>query len=152
EQTPDHNLQQMIHQAVLTILERFLNERETQSITAEQLQQILEAIISVFTSTYTAETQQLAMEILVRQANKSAGSPTGPMPSVTTSGTLSNTVGTVAPRLIDGELAERVSNPSRPLPIYPPKGSAATQNTAPDAIWTVESRLTPIDRPPTNPL
>jgi HEAT repeat protein len=108
----DHDPQQIINHALLTILERFLNERDTWRITPEQLQHILETLLSVHSSAYPAEIQQKALEILVRQADASAGSPTAPMPSIKTTDTSSSPVG------VDS---------SRPTPIHRP-----STNTLPE--------------------
>ena len=65
---------QLVHLAVLMVLDRFLDEYDTLRVTPVQRQQILEAIVPVLTSDYAAETQQQALEILVRNAIQSANS------------------------------------------------------------------------------
>ena len=65
---------QLVHLAVLMVLDRFLDEHDPLRVTPVQRQQILEAIIPVLTSDYAAETRQQALEILVRNAIQSANS------------------------------------------------------------------------------
>jgi HEAT repeat protein len=67
-----HGPRQLIHWAVLMVLERFLDEQDTRRVTPVQRQRILEAIVSVLTSDYAPETQHQAVETLVRQAHVSA--------------------------------------------------------------------------------
>ncbi len=58
-----------IHSAALTILEHFLNQRATaREATELQRQRALEAILPVLSSHYALETQQQAVELLVRHA------------------------------------------------------------------------------------
>ncbi len=60
-----------IHQAMLTILERFLNEQDPRhQITIMQYQRVLESIVPVLTSNYQSEpeVQQQAKTLLVQQA------------------------------------------------------------------------------------
>jgi len=64
-----HGPRQLIHWAVLMVLERFLDEQDTRRVTPVQRQHILEAIVSILTSDYAPETQHQAVEILVRQAH-----------------------------------------------------------------------------------
>ena len=66
-------LSKRVHQAVLLILERFLNEQDVRRrLSLLQYQSILERMVPVLTSNYQAEPdlQQQAREILVRQGQK----------------------------------------------------------------------------------
>jgi HEAT repeat protein len=61
---------EQMHLAVLKILERYLDEpAATHQLTAQQHQQIVEALMPVMTSTYAAAAQQKAREILARQGH-----------------------------------------------------------------------------------
>ncbi len=63
-----------VHQAMLTILERFLNEHNTaQQVTILQYQRVLESVVPVLTSNYQSEpeVQQQAIALLVQQARLS---------------------------------------------------------------------------------
>jgi len=60
-----------VHQAMLTILERFLNERDaTRQTTIAQYQRILDSVVPVLSSNYQGEpeVQQQAMALLAQQA------------------------------------------------------------------------------------
>ncbi|GAC1400746.1 MAG: hypothetical protein NVSMB49_13620 [Ktedonobacteraceae bacterium] len=60
-----------VHQAMLTILARFLNEPDPKrQVTMEQFQRVLESVVPVLTSNYQSEpeVQQQAQELLIQQA------------------------------------------------------------------------------------
>ncbi|MBE3560744.1 MAG: HEAT repeat domain-containing protein [Ktedonobacteraceae bacterium] len=68
-----------IHYAALLILGRFLDEQDVRrQLSLIQFQHVLEAVIPVLTSNYETEpeVQQLAREILVRQAQRTTGAGT----------------------------------------------------------------------------
>lgn len=69
---------QLIHWAVLMILERFLDEQDARRrVDSQQRQRILQAAVSVLRSQYPAETQQQALEMLVRQGSDASRSGEG---------------------------------------------------------------------------
>ncbi|GCE28025.1 hypothetical protein KDA_35090 [Dictyobacter alpinus] len=79
EQRNSGPFQERVHQALLTILDRFLDEQEgtKYQMTLMQYQHILEHVVPMLTSQYQGEpeTQQVAREFLVRQGK--SFSPTG---------------------------------------------------------------------------
>ncbi|GAC1366489.1 MAG: hypothetical protein NVSMB44_30300 [Ktedonobacteraceae bacterium] len=63
-------LSERVHQAVLLILERFMNEQDARRyLSLLQYQSVLDRIVPMLTSNYEAEAeaQQLALEVLIRQ-------------------------------------------------------------------------------------